>query len=381
MESFPCFIYDLDAQAKELGVTQPSTRTPRPQSTLRDVAAAAGVSVATASRVLSGNPSTSVSSREAVTTAAANLGFRPNSQARALRSSKTASIGLLIPDIRNPHFADLAHSVERHARERGLVTLISAADERLKTQEETLRLLMSHNVDGLIVVPQGKPNSSKGPEALEAIAQSGIPLVLVDRVVSGLDVPSVVPDTSGLTEAVRELVAQGHTRIALIAGPATSSTGRERRQAFDMALQEAGCPSDTRLIYEGDFQPISGRKGIEYLLDLPRQQRPSAVIFADGPMAMGAIAAMNERGVNIPSELSVVVHDDLDAFQLCNPSLTAIAQDVEAMGAVAVDLLVDDDSGPTRPRVRHPTHLVRRGSIARLPRTKTSTDVKGGDDS
>lgn len=353
---------------------------PRAQSTLRDVAAAAGVSVATASRVLSGNPATSSSSREAVTAAAAHLGFRPNSQARALRSSKTASIGLLIPDIRNPHFADLAHSVERHARARGLVTLISAADERLETQEDALRLLMSHNVDGLIVVPQGKPDSSSGPEALEAIARSGTRLVLVDRIVSGLNVPSVVPDTSGLTEAVHELLDQGHTRIALIAGPATSSTGRERRKAFEKTLIDAGIPAPTELIVEGDFQPASGREGMEYLLDLPQRQQPSAVIFADGPMAMGAMAALSERGVSIPSELSVVAHDDLDAFQLCNPPLTAIAQDVEAMAAAAVELLVNPVQDSTFAPVRHPTRLVRRGSTAR-PRQVITADAKGGDDS
>ena len=167
--------------------------TPRPPATLRDVAAAAGVSVATASRVLSGNPATSSTSRQAVTAAAAQLDFHPNVQARALRSSRTASIGLLIPDIRNPHFGDLAHCVEMHARERGLVTLISASDERLDTQETALRLLMSHNVDGLIVVPQGRRDSPRGPEALDAVVQRGIPLVLADRMASGLDVPAVVP--------------------------------------------------------------------------------------------------------------------------------------------------------------------------------------------
>lgn len=375
------FFDRLSAQAKELGVTQSPTRPVRPQSTLRDVAAAAGVSVATASRVLSGSSATSASSREAVNTAAAELGFRPNSQARALRSSKTASIGLLIPDIRNPHFADLAHSVERRARERGLVTLISAADEQLEMQEDALRLLMSHNVDGLIVVPQGQPDSSEGSEALEAVARSGIPLVLVDRVVTGLDAPCVVPDTSGLEAAVATLAAEGHTRIALIAGPATSSTGRERREAFERALEKAGCSLDPVLVYEGDFQPNSGRQGIEFLLGLPRHQRPSAVMFADGPMAMGTMMALHERGVSIPRDLSVVAHDDLDAFKLCNPPLSAVAQDVKGMGATAVDVLLDPTSYRAGHAVRHPTYFVPRGSVSQPSTPRTDNHRKGGDDS
>ncbi|CAL8895972.1 LacI family transcriptional regulator [Kocuria varians] len=355
--------------------------TPRPPATLRDVAAAAGVSVATASRVLSGNPATSSTSRQAVTAAAAQLDFHPNVQARALRSSRTASIGLLIPDIRNPHFGDLAHSVEMHARERGLVTLISASDERLDTQETALRLLMSHNVDGLIVVPQGRRDSPRGPEALDAVVQRGIPLVLADRMVSGLDVPAVVPGTNGLTDAVNELLALGHERIALIAGPATSSTGRERRLAFDAALDAAGATPDPDLVHEGDFQPASGREGVARLLGLPPGRRPSAVVIADGPMAVGALAALNERGVRIPQDLSVVAHDDLDAFRLCDPPVSAIAQDIAAMGAVALNLLLEPPADGEERTVRQPTLFIQRGSVAEAGLQKSTTTMEGGDDS
>lgn len=345
-------------------MAQPPSSAVRSHSTLRDVAAAAGVSVATASRVLSGNPATSAASREAVIAAAAKLDFRPNVQARALRSSRTGSIGLLIPDIRNPHFADLAHAVERHARERGLVTLISAADERLDTQEAAVRLLMSHNIDGLIVVPQGQRDSAKGPRALEAVEQTGIPLVLVDRVVSELAVPAIVPDTQGITQAMGELLAGGHERIALIAGPASSSTGRERRRAYESALAAAGRSTAAELLYEGDFQPGSGRQGMEHLLSLPNAQRPSAVIIADGPMTMGALAVLNERGVKVPEDISVVAHDDLEAFRLYNPPLAAIVQDVEAMGAEAVSMLLDRTPSSEGSIVRHPTRFEKRGSVA-----------------
>lgn len=335
-------------------------------ATIRDVAAAAGVSVATASRVLSGNPATSAASREAVTAAAAGLGFHPNSQARALRSSRTASIGLLIPDIRNAYFADLAHSVERHARDRGLVTLISAADEQLDTQDEVLRLLMSHNVDGLIVVPQGQRDSLRGPEALEAVVRRGIPLVLMDRTVSDLDVSSVTADTSGLEAAVAHLSERGHRRIALIAGPATSSTGRERRTSVETALATAGRSLDPGLVFEGDFRSASGARGIEYLMSLPYERRPSAVVIADGPMTVGAIGALNERGARIPRDVSVVACGDLEAFRLYNPALTAVAHDTEEMGATAVQLLFQAmDRQPPR-ALRLESRLYPRGSVADL---------------
>lgn len=378
---------------------------PRAPSTLRDVAAAAGVSIATASRVLSGNPATSAAAREAVTTAAADLGFRPNAQARALRSSRTGSIGLLIPDIRNPHFADLAHSVERHARDRGMVTLVSASDECLATQETALGLLISHNVDGLIVVPQGQGDSPEGPEILGDVVRAGIPLVLVDRMVPGLEVPAVVPDSNGITEAMAALIRLGHERVGLIAGPASSSTGRERRAAYESALASAGRAVAAELIYEGDFQPESGRIGMEQLMDLPEPSRPDAVIVADGPMAVGAMSALRERGIRVPEDISVVAHDDLEAFRLCDPPLSAVAQDVEAMGAAAVEMLLGSTGEPQSRRgkgtpvasgvtaglrlppetVRQPTHFVLRGSVRNVsPRaagrsSTTAAKAKGGD--
>ena len=335
-------------------------------TTIRDVAAAAGVSVATASRVLSGNPSTSAASREAVTAAAAELGFRPNSQARALRSSRTASIGLLIPDIRNAYFADLAHSVERHARDRGLVTLISAADEQLETQDEVLRLLLSHNVDGLVVVPQGQQDSLRGPEALESVVRRGIPLVLVDRTVSDLEVSSVTADTSGLEAAVAHLLERGHRRIALIAGPSTSSTGRERRSVMETALAAAGHRLDAELVFEGDFRSASGARGVKYLTGLPEGRRPSAVVIADGPMTLGAIGALTGRGVRIPRDLSVVAYDDLEAFRLSTPALTVVAHDTEEMGAGAVQLLVEAMGGQPPRAVRLASRLHPRESVADL---------------
>ncbi|WP_235436439.1 LacI family DNA-binding transcriptional regulator [Arthrobacter sp. RIT-PI-e] len=328
--------------------------------TIKDVAEKAGVSVATASRVLSGHPSTSSAARTAVEQAATGLGFRPNAQARSLRRTSTQTIGLLLPDIRNPFFADLAHAVEQRASEAGYVTVFGNANESSEQQDRYFDVMLSQRVDGLIAAPQGDR------AGLEGILGSGLPTVFVDRVIEGADVPSISPDNrTGIREAVEHLIARGHRRIGYIAGPQSTSTGRERLQAYKEAL--AGSPAElsSDLVYIGDFQAASGAAGAHTLLNLP--EVPTALLAADSLMSIGAISVCNERGLAIGSDIAFVGYDDIEAFTLLNPALTVIASDVDAMGTGAVDMLMQVITGePATSRVL-PSRLIRRGSTPELP--------------
>jgi LacI family transcriptional regulator len=325
------------------------------QVTIRDVADAAGVSKATASRVLSGHPATSPEARDAVQAAARRLGFRPNAQARSLRSTRTRTLGLLLPDVRNPFFADLAHAVEQKARTHGYLTLFGNTNESIEQQDQYIDLMLTQRVDGVIAAPQGDKAD------LGNLLGSGVPLVFVDRVLDGVEVPSVRPDNStGIHEAVRYLTARGHRRIGYIGGPQFTSTGRERLHAYREALAAAGADDDAALIYDGDFQTASGTRGAHALLDL--ENPPTAVLAADGPMSIGAVGVFNERGILPGTDLAFIAHDDLEAFALLKPALTVIAHDIAAMGRLAVDLLIDVIGGGSPASSTIPGRLVVRGS-------------------
>lgn len=308
--------------------------------TIRDVARAAGVSSATASRVLSGNPATSAASRERVTAAAAELGFSPNAQARSLRSTRTDSIALLISDVRNPYFADLAHAVEQAARARGLVTFIGNANEDPAQQDEFLDAMMSRRVDGVLLVPQGLAggDGTRASPAVERLLTRDIPTVLVDRSLPGVAAPQVTAESAAAVhDAVASLAAHGHRRIAFIGGPEHTSTAAERYGCFRAAVADHGLDADEALHFHGDFRTASGAEGARWLLGL--ETRPSAVVVADSPMAIGALAVWREAGVRIGADLSVITFDDIEAFALHDPPLATISHDLTAMGTGAVDAL------------------------------------------
>ncbi|GAB3550753.1 LacI family DNA-binding transcriptional regulator [Arthrobacter tumbae] len=333
--------------------------------TIRNVADLAGVSVATASRVLSGHPSTSEVAREAVSKAAIKLGFRPNAQARSLRKTSTQTIGLVLPDVRNPFFADLAHAVEQRARDFKYLTLFGNANEDADQQDRYFDIMLTQRVDGLIAAPQGNVAD------LQAVLDSGVPTVFVDRVIPDTTVPSVTPDNvTGVQEAVRHLTALGHRRIGYIAGPQSTSTGRERLAAFQSALADSHADDDADLIFFGDFQSASGAAGAHHLLELPHP--PTALLAADSLMSIGAIGVCNERGLAIGTDLAFVAYDDIEAFSLINPALTVIAHDVNAMGRLAVDLLTRVIAGDTPESVILPSRLIVRGSTPSLPGGPTS---------
>jgi len=340
--------------------------------TIKDVATRAGVSPATASRVLSGNPSTSAEARELVERAVRELDFRPNAQARALRSTRSDTVGLLVSDVRNPFFADLAHTIEQALLEHGYVTLLGNANENQQQQDRYLDTLISRRVDGVIVAPQGTDSAS-----IEALLAREVPTVFVDRTVPGLDVPSVTTDSGpGIRAAVRHLAELGHTRVGYIAGPQSVSTGRERLESWTAAIAEQaagtgagtvttgttgpGLSADPDLVYVGDFQSASGSAAVHAFLSL--DEPPTAILAADSLMAVGAIAMLHRLDLRIGRDVAVVAFDDIEWFSLIDPALTVISHSVEDMGATAVALLQEVISGGRPESVTLVSELVVRAS-------------------
>ncbi|MEU5453293.1 LacI family DNA-binding transcriptional regulator, partial [Streptomyces globisporus] len=207
-------------------------------ASIKDVAAEAGVSVATVSRVLNSHPSVSEEARTRVLAAVEALGYRPNAVARSLRTAQTRTLGLVISDVLNPYFTELARFVEEEARALGYSVIIGNADERPELQDHHIRTLIDRRIDGLLVSP-----ADGGSSLMRDVALGGTPMVFVDRWIPGIDVPVVRADGTG---AVKDLVAHlhglGHRRLAIIAGPAATTTGNERVEAFREAsrVRESG---------------------------------------------------------------------------------------------------------------------------------------------
>lgn len=326
--------------------------------TIRDVAQRAGVSVATVSRVLSRAGRTSPHAEKAVREAAIDLGYRMNAQARALRSQKTNTIGLLISDVRNPFFGELAHAIEQSALHANYATLLGNANEDLAQQDRYIQTLRSLRVDGVILAPQ-----DGGSSAVQDLIDDGIPTVFVDRTVAGIDIPSVSSDPSvGIRQAVGHLSACGGRRIGYIAGPQSTSTGQERLACYRDAAARAGFDMSEQLIHIGDFQQVSGEEGAHRLLTLG----VDALFAADSPMAMGALVACRERGLRPGVDVDLIGFDDIALFRHTDPPLTAVSQDITGLGSTAFRLLQEVMAGGSPSSVRLPTALVVRRST-RLP--------------
>ncbi|GGU27808.1 LacI family DNA-binding transcriptional regulator [Streptomyces violascens] len=323
---------------------------------IKDVAAEAGVSVATVSRVLNSHPSVSEAARARVLAAVERLGYRPNAVARSLRTDQTRTLGLVISDVLNPYFTELARSVEEAARALGYSVIIGNADERPELQDHHVRTLLDRRIDGLLV----SPTDGGSPLMLEA-ARGGTPMVFVDRWIPGIDVPVVRADGR---DAIRDLVAHlhrlGRRRLAIIAGPAATTTGSERVEAFRAALGEHGISLPDDYVGQGDFQAASGRRATERFLALP--EPPDAVFAADNLMTLGALDALRARGLRIGDDIALAAFDDIPWFVHTDPPVTAIAQPTGELGRAAVRALADLIEGRTPRSVTLPASLVVRRS-------------------
>ncbi|MCN9239379.1 LacI family transcriptional regulator [Streptomyces sp. RY43-2] len=336
-------------------------------ASIKDVAAVAGVSVATVSRVLNDHPSVSSDARTRVRAAVEALGYRPNAVARSLRTHETRTLGLVISDVLNPYFAHLARSVEEEARALGYSVIIGNADERPDLQDHHVRTLLDRRIDGLLV----SPTDGGSPLMLNA-AKTGTPMVFVDRWIAGVDVPVVRADgRAAVHDLVAHLYALGHRRLAIIAGPAATTTGSERVQAFRVAMGEYGLPLPDAYIGQGDFQAESGRRATERFLDLA--EPPEVVFAADNLMALGALDAIRSRGLRIPDDIALAAFDDIPWFVHTDPAITAIAQPTAELGRAAVRALIDRVEGRTARSVTLPARLVVRRSCGEPSAAQTPT--------
>jgi len=339
--------------------------------TLRDVAEAAGVHAATASRAL--NPTTrglvNAETARRVIKVAEQLGYRPNPIARSLKTAKSGTVGIVLPDLTNPLFPPIVRGIEEVLEPAGYSGLIVNTDndpEREQTQIEHLR---SRQVEGLIVA------TARVHDPLMAqLHREGVVMVMVNRRPEGADVPSITPDdAAGVELAVRHLAELGHTRIAHLAGPQTTSTGVSRYRAFRTFVRHLGLDDDPALTTTAThWSEDAGARALRDLLNAGAEF--TAVVAGNDLIALGCYDVFHERGISCPEDISVVGFNDMPFLDKLRPPLTTIAIPHQQNGAEAARLLLDAIAEPTRAArsVLLPVSLVVRGSTARPPGCATS---------
>ena len=327
--------------------------------TISDVARHAGVSPATVSRVIQGAANVRPATRERVQHAIEELGYVPSAAAQSLRSKRTRSLALVVSDITNTFWTTIARGVEDEAQKQGYSVLLCNTDEHLTKQHSYLDLLIRQQVDGVIIAPY-----DSDARHLDKLRQRNIPTVLVDRRIDGWDVDSVYGDSiSGARALVQHLIKLGHPRIAVVSGPATTSTAEDRIAGYCLALSEAGLSCDPRLIRRGEFRSNMGQELAHQLLD--EGLNPSAIFATNNAIAMGVIDAVGARGLRIPQDIALVSFDDLPNTSHLFPFLTVVTQPAYDMGVNAAQLLLSrlNSEVELRPRqVVLPTRLVVRHS-------------------
>jgi len=302
--------------------------------TIKDVAERAGVSPMTVSRVLNNMGNVKPSTRERVQQAIDELGYVPSGVAKSLRSKRTHTLALLVPDGANAFWTTVARGVEDAAQNGGYSVLFCNTDESVAKQLHYLDVIVGQQVDGVIIAPCDSDANN-----LSKLRQRGIPTVLVDRYIKGWELDTVIGDSiSGARALVRHLITLGHRRIALLSGPATTSTASDRIAGYQIALAESGIPYDPRLVREGEYHAISGERLTHQLLD--EGLDPTAIFAANNAIMIGGIDALGKRGLRVPQDMAMVCFGDLPNTSRFFPFLTVAALPSYEMGVHATQLLL-----------------------------------------
>ena len=348
-------------------MSEPRTRTGKPgraSVTYKDLQEHTGLSLSTISKYFNGLPLRE-SNRLAVEAAANELGYRVNTLARSLRTQRSRTVGVLLPVLDNPFHLSIIAGIETSLSGAGVGVVVSASRDG-DGQAGGVDALADRMVEGIIAVP-----SAHDAAPLTQVFARGLPVVLIDRLVDGLECDAVVLDNADAAwQAVRHLADHGHRRIAALAGPEDIWSLRGRRDGFVDALHQHGLDDDPAMVRHGPLTVESGVAGMRSLLAEAR--RPTAVVCLNYELTVGALIAVNESGLRIPEDISFVGFDSLELAQVTKPRLSMVVQPTHDIAVRAAELMrerLEAESGDPaleqHRRVVLPAELVPGGSVAR----------------
>ncbi|GAB5078956.1 LacI family DNA-binding transcriptional regulator [Arthrobacter sp. AD-310] len=339
------------------------------QPTIRDVARAAGVSVAVVSRVLNpGSGPVAAATRGRVNDAMKNLGYHPRTAARELKYGPPTTLGLLLADVSNPFFARLADKVVQEAYSRGIQVLLMTTQEDDQLESERLATLIERRVSGIIATPTGNNLAT-----WKQLQDLGTEVVFVDRSIPSLPEVDVVSidNFESARSATALLAAHGHRRIGIISGPASSTTGMDRIAGYRQALETAGLEQDELLIRHAAFRGPAGGDAASALLNM--EEPPTALVVANTAQVTEVLRRLSHAGIDIPQALSVIVFEDSPWTELMTPALTIVRQPIDLLARHSVQLALSNTQGKTSEKpnvIRVAAELVERSSVARLQLAK-----------
>ncbi|MNB79320.1 HTH-type transcriptional regulator DegA [compost metagenome] len=313
--------------------------------TIYDVAREAGVSIATVSKVLNNNGRISDKTREKVSRVMEELNYQPSLVASALTSRRTGTIGLMIPDIANPFFAETARGIEDYAQQQGSDLIVCSTDRDDEKAARYTSLLLRKRVDGLIIA-----SHTGQTEMIRRLLADRVPLVLFSADIRSLESSSVtVDDYKGGYQATEYLLSLGHRRLGVISDNLPGS--KLRVEGFLDALKDAGLPFDNPANLTHTSATLeNGRKAAAAMLGQAEDLRPTAVFACNDLLAIGVLKEARSAGLSIPRDLSVVGFDNTMLAEICHPTLTSIAQPLREMTEQAMILLNESIDNPAAPR-------------------------------
>lgn len=345
---------------------------PHVRTRLTDLAAQAGVSTATVSRVLNGKAGVSGETRQAVLAALDLLGYeRPST----LRTRSAGLVGLVVPELTNPVFPAFAQTIETLLSEHGYTAILCTQSPGGTTEDDYVEMLLDHAVDGIVFVSGLHADTHASTDRYERLRGRGVPLVLVNGFAEGVDAPFVSPDDAASVElSVRHLVSLGHRRVGLAIGPDRFVPARRKVAAFTEALVRHGLATDlddaAEHVVTTLYRVEGGQAAAAELLDSGH----TGIVCGSDLMALGAIRAARARGLRVPEDLSVVGYDDSPLIAFTDPPLTTVRQPVQALCQAAVSALLTEIGGGRAPRTEllFEPELIVRGSTGAAP---TATDA------
>lgn len=334
--------------------------------TLKDIARETGVHVSTVSRALDPNARTSLTTEvvDRIRATAERMGYRPNRLASGLRTRRTMTVGLMLPDIANTLFPPIVRGVESILEPKGYASIIVNTDGDPEREGKLVDVLLQRGVDGIIHAAPYRTDPR-----MVAVSRQGMPMVTVNRQIENSQIPAVInDDPGGISEMLHYLYDAGHRKIAHIAGPQTLSTGRSRLEAFKSAVQELGLglPEDAIAI-SSHFDEDEGRRCTRDLLETG--WKFTAILCANDRLALGAIDELNRHGLSCPGDVSVTGYNDIPFLDLIPPGLTTIRIQQFDAGRMSAELLIKMMTEPeaTIPRTTIlPVKLIERGSVKHI---------------
>lgn len=310
------------------------------RTTIKDIANYTGLSVTTISLVLNGKDAKiPIATRKLVIEAAKKLDYHPNQLAVGLVKKQTNTIGLVISDVSNVFFANLAKGVEGECRRMGWNLILCNTNDMHKRELEYIQVLADKSVDGILLCLALDNDESMGKECINLMEKMMIPYVLIDRYLDDVHSCTVMTDHRyGGYLATKHLISLGHKKIACVTGPSNLKDSRDRLRGYRDALDEYGIPFLKELIYEGKYDWESGNAAVEKLL----KESPTAIFAFNDMSVYGVYNGLKERGISVPRDISIVGYDNLFFSEILDVPLTTVSQPIKELGVEAVQQLVSE---------------------------------------